>query len=379
MKTVWLAPGTSMANTGLLALLGTRQFYVADLFKFDLVVGGSLFFCAGDADITWGGQTWKSGGMTGPYFDRSETKSKCHWKVGLEVDTLTFDVLPGTSSILGTSFLAAVRAGVFDGADMTLYRAFMPTYGDTSNGLIIAFAGRVAEVDAGRSLASFTVNSHIELLNQNLPRNLYQPGCMNVLGDAACGVNLASYSVTGTVTATSTNSTFSVGLTATGVVGCFDLGTITFAGGALNGSTFAVKNVVFGTPHIINLVAFSPVAPAIGDAFTLYYGCDKTPGFTSYSITGLTSAGVAGIGNPSNTAMIQPGMLVTGPGLQAGTTVTSVNAGAIWTSLPTVVGFTVATFTFTSPGGTVQNGCPKFNNLANFRGFPFVPQPASAA
>jgi len=214
------------ASTALVNLLATRQFYSADLYQFTLIGGGMLNYCGGDTDIFWNSIAWSAGKSTGPYFDRKDNKAKCHWKVGVEVDTLVFDVLPGSSTVQGEAFLSAVRQGVFDGAELTLYRAFMPTYGNTAAGTVIMFAGRVAEIDAGRSLATFTVSSHLELLNQNLPRNLYQSGCVNTLFDASCALRRASFAVSGSATSGSTQSV--VNTTLTQASGYFDLGVIAF-------------------------------------------------------------------------------------------------------------------------------------------------------
>jgi hypothetical protein len=78
------------------------------------------------------------------------------------VDTLVLDVLPGSSAILGLSLLVAAQQGVFDAAELTLYRPFMPAYGNTAQGAAFMFVGRVAEIYTGRSLATFTVSSHLE-------------------------------------------------------------------------------------------------------------------------------------------------------------------------------------------------------------------------
>src|SRR4051794_31595735 len=122
------------ASPALIALLATRQFFVADLYTFSLVGGGVLRYGAGDADLTANGYSYPAGGQAGPYFARKGGGSKCRWKVGVEVDTLSFDVLPGSATVQGLPLLEAARRGVFDGADLQLERAFMPTYGDTAAG-----------------------------------------------------------------------------------------------------------------------------------------------------------------------------------------------------------------------------------------------------
>lgn len=261
------------ASASLISLLATRQFFTADLYQFSLVGGGQLNYCGGDMDIDWNSITWSAGGGTGPYFDRQDTKAKCHWKVGIEVDSLVFDVLSGASLIDGTAFLQAVRQGIFDGAELTLYRAFMPAYGNVAAGTVIMFAGRVAEIDLGSSVTTFTVNSHLELLNQSLPRNLYQSGCLNRLFDSGCGLNKAGFAVSGTVASGSTASLVNAVLAP--VTGYFDLGVAAFTSGNNNGFSRTVKSYVNAGVSAFSLISPFPSVPAVGDTFLIYPGCDK--------------------------------------------------------------------------------------------------------
>ncbi|HEY1503352.1 MAG TPA: DUF2163 domain-containing protein [Stellaceae bacterium] len=262
------------ASTALQDLLASRQFFAADLYTFTLIGGAALRYCSGDRDVAVGGNLFTA---QGPRIDRKDNKAKCHWKIGVEVDTLVFDVLPqATDMVNGLPFLAACVRGAFDGAELQLERAFMATYGDTSVGTVIMFAGRVAEIDLGRAVATFTINSHLELLNLQLPRNLWQPGCVNSLGDASCGVDLPSFAVSGSAAAGS-----SAGVIAASLVqptSYFDQGKIAFNSGLNTGLVRSVKNWVAGSPGSIALLAPFPNVPAAGDAFTIYPGCDKTLG-----------------------------------------------------------------------------------------------------
>ncbi|HVA15464.1 MAG TPA: DUF2163 domain-containing protein [Stellaceae bacterium] len=262
------------ASTALQALLASRQFYAADLYTFTLNGGGLLRYCGGDRDIVSGGNLFTS---NGPRIDRKDNKAKCHWKIGVAVDTLVFDVMPQAADMVnGQPFLAACVQGAFDGAELQLERAFMASYGDTSTGTVIMFVGRVAEIDLGRAVATFTINSHLELLNLQLPRNLWQPGCVNSLGDASCGVNLASFSIAGSAAAGSSASVVAASLSQ--VTGYFDQGKIAFSSGANAGLTRSVKSWIAGSPGSIALLAPFPNAAASGDAFAIYPGCDKTLG-----------------------------------------------------------------------------------------------------
>jgi uncharacterized phage protein (TIGR02218 family) len=262
------------ASTALQNLLASRQFFAADLYTFTLIGGGVLRYCSGDRDITAGGRLFTS---QGPRLDRKDTKAKCHWKIGIAVDTLVFDVMPQASDLVnGQPFLAACVQGAFDGAELQLERAFMASYGDTSTGTVILFVGRVAEIDLGRAIATFAINSHLELLNTQLPRNLWQPGCVNSLGDASCGVDLASFGIGGS--AASASSASVIAATLVQATGYFDQGKLAFTSGANAGLTRSVKSWVAGSPGVIALLAPFPNAPAAGDAFTIYPGCDKTLG-----------------------------------------------------------------------------------------------------
>lgn len=263
----------------LLALLSARQFYAADLWTFTLQGGTVLRYTSGDQDITANGLVYSAGGQVGPYFDRQDNKAKCHWKVGTGADSLVVDVLPGSATVLGDQFLDACRRGLFDGAEVMLERAIMPTYGDTRVGVVRFFLGRVAEVGFSASLATFSINSHMELLNQQLPRNIAQPMCMNNLGDATCTVNLESFKTTGTVSGTPSISSFQASLVGSFASGTFDKGKVLFTSGALNGVSVTVKQCTFGSPATIALLGFLPSAPSAGDTFKIYYGCDKS--FTS--------------------------------------------------------------------------------------------------
>ena len=200
-------------TTALQILFATRQYQVAGLYTFSLIGGGTLNYCSGDGDIYWNSTLYSCGGSIGPFFDRKDNKAKLHQKIGTAVDQLTFDVIPGTYTISGEPFLSFVRQGGFDGAELTFSRAYWSMNTATNNarqivpvGTIICMVGRVAEVDCGRSIASFTVNSHLELLNIQMPRNLYQSGCVNTLFDHSCTLAMSSYAVNGTVSSGSTAS-----------------------------------------------------------------------------------------------------------------------------------------------------------------------------
>lgn len=264
-------------NATLNALLATRQFITADLYTISLVGGTVLYYCSGQTDITNGGHTYSAGGQTGPYFDRKGSRAKVTWKIGSGTDSLVIDVAPGTATVQGLTFLNAIRVGLFDGADFQLARAFMSVYGTVATGCAVTmFKGRIAEIDADRSLATITINDYRELFNQQLPRNLFAASCANTLYDAQCTVVAATYSAAGIVLTGSTAT--SVNVTLAQPTGYFDLGMMTFTSGANNGMRVGVSTWVQGVPGILTPIGPIPTAPAVGDTFTVYAGCDRTLG-----------------------------------------------------------------------------------------------------
>ena len=266
------------ASAPLIALLATRQFTYARLYQFTLIGGSTLYYTSCDTDILWGGNTYISGGKTGLLFDTSGNKAQCHWKFGVEVDTLAFTVIPNGATINSQQFLSAVTQGVFDGAELTVLDAYWGQQGWQKPiipvGVVNMFVGRVADIAASRSQATFNVNSHLELLNQNLPRTIYQAGCCNTLYDTACTLNQASFSASGSVT--SAGYAYWINTALSQATGYFDHGKITFTSGANNGLSRTVKGYWLQSPCVVQTISPFPNVPAIGDTFTIYSGCDKT-------------------------------------------------------------------------------------------------------
>jgi uncharacterized phage protein (TIGR02218 family) len=263
-------------NPTLDALLASRQFFSIDLYRFILADGTVLRFCAGDVDITVGGHTYSAGGQTGPYFNLAEDSGRAHWGIGTGADTMQFQVAPGQATLYGLPWSTSARYGVFDGAEVERLKAIMPTYGDVSAGTVLMFAGRVGDIDIGNAL-TFQVNSWMEVLTIGMPRNLFQPGCVNSLFDPSCGLTAAVYAVPGTIGAGSTAGLLLV----SGPInptGWFDQGKVVMTSGVAAGFTRAVKYWIQGVPPLGTLAVFPPlpVAPTAGDTFTAYPGCDKT-------------------------------------------------------------------------------------------------------
>lgn len=291
----------------LLALLkqaGDGELEEVETYQFLLNGGGGyLRYTDGPIDLTVNGRVYSAGGTVGPFFNRSGNEGRVHLKNGMDVDTLVFEVAPGSALVQGLPFLVACSIGLFEAAEVTLQKIFMPSYGDTRMGPLTMFVGRIAELDIGRTSAVFNIDSHLELLTQPFPRNIFQPGCINSLGDAACTVDLTQFQLSLATIAGSTGGLIAANFAAS-PIGRYDQGKVTYTTGANAGLSRTVKTSLAGSPGSITLLAPFPLTPGTGDLFTMSAGCNKS--------------------------------------------------------------FTDA------------NGCPKFSNTANWRGFDLIPTPETA-
>jgi uncharacterized phage protein (TIGR02218 family) len=195
---------------------------------------------------------------------------------GLEVDQqqITIAALSG-EVVSGVPFLQALRNGVFDGCFIQRDRAFLNSWAQSDCahpiGSVTLFKGRIGTIDSvGRTSAQITVNSDLVLLDLPMPRNVYSPACQHVLYDSGCGLVKSAFGTNGTVGSGSTNSVINW----SGASANYNQGTITFSSGANSGISANVKSTVAGISLTLSYPLFS--APAAGDAFTVYWGCDHS-------------------------------------------------------------------------------------------------------
>lgn len=256
------------ASPALVALLNSgTQFAMADLFTFTLPGGLVLRYTSADKPQPWNGNTW----AVGPLIKRSLTKLS----VGIAVDRIQMTVSAGPDvQVNGVPFMGFLSRGGLDGARLTVERLFRASWADDPAGSLLLFGGRINEVDMSRYEATVTAHSDIELLDAPVPRNVYQPGCMNVVYDTACGVSRAAFTVTGAVQS-SPAPTRSFFKSALGQADAwFDLGVVAFTSGANAGVSRTVKS--YGSAGAFTLIAPFPYAPAVGDTFSAYPGCNQT-------------------------------------------------------------------------------------------------------
>lgn len=203
-------------------------------------------------------------------FSRGETKLV----IGTEVDSLRVTLSPDPVANLlgGIPWPAAAAVGALDNAEVLLEKCIMATFGVTTPGTLILFWGMVGSPQLSRSTIILDVQSDLILLQSQFPRNIYQPGCLNTLFDAACTLSRAAFLVASHANAGSTVASINTALGQ--ATGYFDLGTITFTSGVLDGMTRQVRSFVNAGGVVVPMIAF-PDVPANGDTFDIVPGCDK--------------------------------------------------------------------------------------------------------
>lgn len=251
------------ASEALISFLNsTQQFIMADLFTIRMNSGVIIRYTSADMDLLVNDE-WYSSFLI--------SRSRIKMSVGLEVDTLDVTVNPApTDQLNGLPWLTTLRQGALDAASLTLSRVFMPTWGDTSLGTLLLFAGRVSDVEIGRTSAKLSVKSELELLDTQLPRNFFQSGCMNTLFDNACGLDKFRFAANAQVIS---GTTTEMATTLTQTDDTFTLGTVNFTSGANAGVSRSVRKYAGGKLSFA-LPLLAPVQQ--GDSFIAYPGCDKT-------------------------------------------------------------------------------------------------------
>ena len=245
-------------------LRGGGPFLMTDLYTITLASGEMLRWADFDADIEYEGWSYSS-------VKSVVWRGRTRQVIGVEVDTLDINISPRNDlTVNGRGFLAAVVAGALDGASIRLQRAFLDEDLRVI-GAVIMFSGRAADVTAGRTAVEVRVNSDLERLAVQMPRNLYQAGCVHVLYSAGCGVSKAAQARGGTVQAGSTRSAVRVSLAVP--AGWLNLGYVQFMTGALIGVRCTVKQYVSGE---LRLLTPLPATPVAGDVVQVFPGCDKS-------------------------------------------------------------------------------------------------------
>ena len=255
----------------------TTELIVKDLFTITLSSGRVITATNGQLDIGTGGTIYFSS-LNGLWSrdtvttDIGTNSNSTNITVLIQADNPP--MLPGTAIPL----LGAINGGFFDGAQILIQTAYMPTYGDTSFGLETKFLGTMGEISKATSVScEFSVHDLLYLLNVQMPKNLVHSGCGNTLYDARCGLSPSSFSESFTV-ATGGNN-LQINLSAASIPGAGDAnyytkGYMKFTSGLNAGLHRMIRQQASTTQMLLSKPFLFPVS--YGDSITIFAGCDQT-------------------------------------------------------------------------------------------------------
>lgn len=274
MRKVQPEPGFTEGDVQ--ALILSRQFVFADCYTIKAVNNDAILCTNVQEDVIvtpWGGGVkvqFTSGGM-------KVSGIRMNLGVGVDIDEqdaqldfeedVTFQGLPMSVALLW---------GRFDGGTISRDRYFAQDWGSDNQptvwmGGTRLFSGNFADLEeVGRSYCKFKARSDLAKLNINMPKQLFQPGCKNVIYDAGCKLARGSFQVNGTVGAGSTQSRINWA----GAAANMKLGTVYMVVGPGVTLIRTIRDVIPGTALILSN-PFEQV-PMVGATFATYQGCDRS-------------------------------------------------------------------------------------------------------
>lgn len=243
-------------------LQSNRALFMVELFTLTLQGGTVIRWACSDLEVKFGATTW----APGPLIERGKISNSVGIVVtSCDVTLHANDVI----TVLGVPLLQAARRGVLDGASMLIEKGFAAEPGATLVGTVHLFEGKVGDIEVNSTTARLAVKHFIEVLDTQVPVDVYQATCLHTLYSPGCGLTKSAHALNLTVGSGSTRGLLLCGVTGSGV---YDLGELVFTSGANAGLRRAVK------VHTSGQLALSfplPELPAVGDGFTVYKGCNK--------------------------------------------------------------------------------------------------------
>lgn len=254
------------ASDKLIKLLDSDQFLMADLYTITTIQGDIYRYTNFDSHLYVAGELYRA---DGPIISRDDVSLS----LGIEVDNLSIEIsVTDDIALNDIRMIKAFHNGQMDGARFKVDRVFMDfnTPTDTSAGAITLFEGRIIEPEFDRNTIQASVASDLDVLNVQMPRNLYQPACLNSLFDSGCGLSQSQYSVLTSVEAKSSLNRILCNLTQP--QGWFTQGVVEFTQGLNKGLKRTVRlhesGVLLLTLPLLEI-------PNTGDVIKVYPGCDK--------------------------------------------------------------------------------------------------------
>lgn len=217
--------------------------------------GAVYAYTSHDEPATISGTTYLASGLIDSAFESGDS---------LAVDNLALTTLDDGSIFTRSD----VIGGLWQNAAVYFFRY---NWANLADGIEPLTAGTIGEVQ----LMQGQVRAEVRGLQQYLQQPVgivSSKTCRARLGDAACGVNIATFTHSGTVTGVTSQQVF----TASGLTQAADYfgdGLVTWLTGANAGLKQKVKT--HATGGVFTLALPMPAAITVGDTFTAIAGCHK--------------------------------------------------------------------------------------------------------
>jgi uncharacterized phage protein (TIGR02218 family) len=167
------------------------------------------------------------------------------------------------------SIEGAIRGGILENSWCDIFRLYWTNTDPVYGAGILTYSGRTGDITLVRGHVQVEINSYLELLNIQMPRNLYTTTCIHNLYATACGVHRPDYTEWAQIGSGSTKSA----LVITGLThrdnGWFDQGIyVADSGWTRRTVKWWWNNVIYLSRPLVTL-------PAVGTWIQLAAGCDK--------------------------------------------------------------------------------------------------------
>ena len=243
-----------------------KYFMSCDLYELRLRSGVTYYWADSDADVSYNGQIYKS---DGPIIVRDKIATNST----VSVDKMTISISTNEQDkIGGVPIMAVAHNGGFDGAQMTLKRAFF----DDNYTIIDAvglFTGLCEVTQGGGLTLKLNVKSIVQKLNIEYPNRRYYPQCPFSVYSKECGVDISKFRKSGKVTALGSGPN-SIRIDLQFTNGYYTAGGIDWVTGPLAGQS---TQILQSNDGVILYMSALEVSPRVGDQFYIYAGCNKTP------------------------------------------------------------------------------------------------------
>jgi hypothetical protein len=175
-------------------------------------------------------------------------------------------------TIGGVPIMAVVHNGGFDGAEMTLRRAF---FDDSYKiiGVVGLFTGLCEVTQGGGLTLKLNVKSIVQKLNIEYPNRRYYPQCPFSVYSKECGVDIKRFRKSGKVTGLGSGAN-SIRIDIPFENGYYTAGGIDWLTGPMAGQS---TQILQSNDGVILYMSALEVSPRVGDQFYIYAGCNKTP------------------------------------------------------------------------------------------------------